>query len=166
MVEQRLDEHRGDVPGGGAAQRAERGKTGADTVCLGNAGVAASPLTVLYDGACPLCRREIGVYRGLPSAQPLCFRDVSDPSASVPEGATRAQLLARFHVLQADGRLLSGAQAFLALWSGLPGWRWISRAGRLPGVAWCMECAYRGFLWLRPALQRWAARLDGPRAGR
>ena len=24
-----------------------------------------SQLTVLYDGACPLCRREIGIYRGL-----------------------------------------------------------------------------------------------------
>lgn len=23
------------------------------------------PLTVLYDGACPLCRREISIYRGL-----------------------------------------------------------------------------------------------------
>ena len=41
----------------------------------------ALPLTVLYDGACPLCRREIGLYRGLKplrSGSPVCFADVSD----------------------------------------------------------------------------------------
>ncbi len=119
-------------------------------------------LTVLYDGACPLCRREIGLYRGLPSGAPLCFADVSDAAQPLPAGSSRAQLLARFHVLDADGRLLSGAQAFLALWAVLPGWRWLARAGRLPGAAWAMERVYRLFLRLRPALQRWAARLDRP----
>jgi predicted DCC family thiol-disulfide oxidoreductase YuxK len=119
-------------------------------------------LTVLYDGACPLCRREIGVYRGLPSQMPVCFTDVSDPSQPLPSGATRPQLLARFHVRDAEGRLLSGAQAFLALWAVLPGWRWLARLGRLPGATWVMERGYRLFLRLRPALQRWAARLDRP----
>lgn len=123
---------------------------------------AAPPLTVLYDGACPLCRREIGLYRGLPSSSPLCFADVSDAAQPLPPGTQRAQLLARFHVLDADGRLLSGAQAFLALWAALPGWRWLARIGRLPGAAWAMERVYRRFLRLRPALQRWAARLDRP----
>ena len=61
----------------------------------------APPLTVLYDGACPLCRREIGIYRGLrplrPDA-PVCFVDVSDAALPLPPGTTREQLLARFHV--------------------------------------------------------------------
>ena len=120
------------------------------------------PLTVLYDGACPLCRREIGVYRGLQSSAPVCFADVSDAAQPLPPGTTREQLLARFHVRDTDGRLLSGAQAFLALWAALPGWRWLARVGRLPGAAWAMERVYRLFLRVRPALQRWATRLDRP----
>jgi predicted DCC family thiol-disulfide oxidoreductase YuxK len=125
----------------------------------------APPLTVLYDGACPLCRREIGIYRGLQplhSDAPVCFADVSDAAVPLPPGTTREQLLARFHVRGRDGELRSGAQAFLALWAELPGWRWLAFAGRAPGAAWFMERTYRLFLRWRPTLQRWAARLDGP----
>ena len=123
----------------------------------------ALPLTVLYDGACPLCRREIGVYRGLqplPSDSPVCFSDVNDAALPLPPGTTREQLLARFHVRGRNGELLSGAQAFLALWAALPGWRWLALAGRLPGAAWVMERGYRLFLRWRPMLQRWAFRLE------
>lgn len=126
------------------------------------------PLTVLYDGACPLCRREIGIYRGLRSNTPLCFADVSDGAlpSTLPPGTSREQLMARFHVRSSDGQLLSGAQAFLALWAVLPGWRWLARAGRLPGAGWMMERSYRLFLRWRPALQRWASRLERPATGR
>ena len=124
-------------------------------------------LTVLYDGACPLCRREIGVYRGLRplhSDSPVCFADVNDTALplpfSLPPGTTREQLLARFHVRGRDGVLLSGAQAFLALWAVVPGWRWLALAGRLPGAAWLMERGYRLFLRWRPMLQRLAFRLE------
>jgi predicted DCC family thiol-disulfide oxidoreductase YuxK len=117
------------------------------------------PLTVLYDGACPLCRREIGLYRRLRPNAPVCFADLSDCTQPLPPDSTREQLLARFHVRRSDGELLSGAQAFLALWATLPGWRWLARAGRLPGAAWVLERIYRLFLRGRPALQRWASRL-------
>ena len=122
-----------------------------------------SPLTVLYDGACPLCRREIGIYRGLQplqSGSPVCFADVSDAALPLPAGTTREQLLARFHVRNRDGELLSGAAAFLALWAALPGWRWLAMIGRLPGAAWAMERSYLFFLRWRPMLQRWAFRWD------
>lgn len=120
----------------------------------------APALTVLYDGGCPLCRREIGVYQGLQSTQPVCFSDVSDEASLMPPGTTRDQLLARFHVRLANGDMLSGAAAFLALWAALPGWRWLARLGRLPGAAWTMERGYRLFLRGRPRMQRWAARWD------
>ena len=120
------------------------------------------PLTVLYDGACPLCRREIGIYRGLQPNTPVCYADVSDPASELPDSTTREQLLARFHVRERDGQLRSGAAAFLALWAALPGWRWLALAGRLPGMAWAMERTYRLFLRWRPTLQRWALRLDQP----
>lgn len=123
------------------------------------------PLTVLYDGACPMCRREIGLYRELESDTPLCFLDISDPALALPPGTTREQLMARFHVRGGDGQMLSGAEAFLALWATLPGWRWLARLGRWPGVAWLMERAYRFFLRWRPSLQRWAARLERPDRG-
>jgi predicted DCC family thiol-disulfide oxidoreductase YuxK len=139
------------------------------TEAVNEAAKEAPPLTVLYDGACPLCRREIGVYRGLQPLRPdapVCFADVSDAAhplpVALPLGTTREQLLARFHVRRHDGQLLSGAQAFLALWAALPGWRWLALAGRLPGAAWAMERSYRLFLRWRPALQRWAARLELP----
>lgn len=121
---------------------------------------SAPPLTVLYDGACPLCRREISIYRRLQPNTPVCFADVSDPAAPLPSGSTREQLLARFHVRDSDGQLLGGAQAFLALWAALPGWRWLARIGQLPGTAWAMERLYRFFLRWRPALQRRVSRLD------
>ncbi len=120
-------------------------------------------LIVLYDGACPLCRREIAVYRDLQPLQPgstVSYADISNAAVALPAGTTREQLLARFHVQGPDGQLLSGAQAFLALWAALPGWRWLALIGRLPGAGWVMERTYRLFLRWRPTLQRLAARWD------
>lgn len=121
----------------------------------------ADTLTVLYDGACPLCRREIAHYQGIvqrQAARDVRFADVSDPGVPLPPARTRAQLLHRFHVQRADGSLVDGAAAFVALWARLPGWRWLARLARLPGVTPLLEVAYRAFLPLRPTLQRWARR--------
>lgn len=132
-----------------------------------DAAARCAELTVLYDGACPLCRREVGMYKGLTPLAPLAWRDVSQPDAILPAGATvpedRAAYLARFHVQRADGQVLSGAAAFVALWSALPGWRWLGRVGALPGVTPLLEVAYRLFLVVRPGVQ-WVARLLERRA--
>jgi len=110
-------------------------------------------LTVLFDGACPLCRREIGVYQALKPAEPVAWLDVSQVSLDfAPQD--RMRYLARFHVRQADGSLVSGAAAFVALWRVMPGWRWLARFASLPGVTPALELMYRGFLCIRPGIQR------------
>lgn len=126
-----------------------------------NAPVRDDTLTVLYDGGCPLCRREIAHAQGLAQRQGdsgLCFVDISaDDARSANE---RAALLARFHVQRSDGTRLDGAAAFVAMWQRLPGWRWLARLARLPGVLPMLEAAYRGFLRVRPALQALARRWE------
>jgi predicted DCC family thiol-disulfide oxidoreductase YuxK len=125
----------------------------------------APALTVLYDGSCPLCRREIGLYQSLHPSEPLAWRDVSATCAALPSGTRREDLMARFHVMQADGAVLSGAKAFVALWSTLPGWRWLSRLARLPGATPCLEWIYCRFLVARPWLQKRARAFEKQAGG-
>lgn len=106
----------------------------------------------MFDGSCPLCRREISVYQSLIPLQPVQWMDVSgDLTGLTP--SEQARLMARFHVRQKDGQLLSGAAAFVALWLTMPGWRWLGRLGALPGVTPFLEGIYRVFLHFRPRLQ-------------
>ena len=118
-------------------------------------------LTVLYDGACPLCRREIAHVKGLADRcadGTLRFVDLSGPDRADLPQAERARLLARFHVERPDGSRLDGAAAFVAMWQRLPGWRWLAHAARLPGALTLLERSYNGFLRVRPVLQALARR--------
>ena len=115
--------------------------------------------TVYFDGSCPLCQAEIGYYRRKDQAGALCFVDVSEPGAVAPEGVSRQRAMQRFHVRASDGRVLSGAAAFVEVWSRLPRWRWAARAASLPGVLAALELGYRAFLPVRPFISRLFGRL-------
>ena len=121
----------------------------------------------MFDGACPLCRAEVAIYQR--QARPdssLHWVDVSADHPTAPGEPDLATLRRRFHVRTAQGQWLSGAAAFVHLWAQLPGWRFLARLARLPGMLCLMEGAYRVFLWLRPGLQVVARRLSGGASGR
>ncbi|MGJ4997669.1 thiol-disulfide oxidoreductase DCC family protein [Bradyrhizobium sp. HKCCYLS3077] len=120
--------------------------------------------TVYFDGSCPLCRAEIGYYSRTDQAGALCFVDVSKADAETPEGLSQQQAMARFHVRAADGRLLSGAAAFVEVWRRLPRWRWAARVASLPGVLTILELGYRLFLPVRPFISRGVGRILQSRA--
>jgi predicted DCC family thiol-disulfide oxidoreductase YuxK len=106
-----------------------------------------SPLTVYYDGACPVCRREIGFYQKRTGAQ-VSYCDVAAEVCPAPD-LRREDALRRFHVRLADGVLVSGAAAFLALWRATPGFRFPARLLSARPVVAALDVAYDGFLKLR-----------------
>lgn len=110
-----------------------------------------APLTVWYDGACPLCTREIALMRRLDRAQRIEFVDVSDEGAACPRD--RTLLLARLHARE-DGVLLDGAAAFAAMWRAIPLLRPLGLLARIPVVLVALEWTYVRFLRVRPTLQR------------
>jgi predicted DCC family thiol-disulfide oxidoreductase YuxK len=111
-------------------------------------------MTVFYDGSCPLCTAEIGIYRHCAGAGTVAFIDVSGHEpGTIVTGLDKATALKRFHVRDAEGTLFSGAEGFGQLWLALPAWRWLGRIVLLPGVLQATEVAYRSFLFARPALQ-------------
>lgn len=113
------------------------------------------PVRVWYDGACPLCLREIALMRRLDRRGAITFVDVAagaDPSCPID----RAQLLARFHA-EEDGVVYSGAAAFAAMWRAIPLLRPLGLAAQNLTVLRVLEAAYLRFLKVRPRLQRFFA---------
>jgi ubiquinone biosynthesis monooxygenase Coq7 len=132
-----------------------------------DASPADAALTVYYDGACPLCRREIDFYRTRKTDVPISWVDVSGVEVeSLGADLTRDEALTRFHVRLPDGRLVRGARGFGELWAVTRGFRWLGSLATTRAVLPVLELAYRAFLPLRPALQGLLKRIevDAPNA--
>ena len=106
----------------------------------------SSKPTAYYDGNCPLCRAEIDMYRKQDTDNRIKLIDVSVTDVDLPDGFDRIQAMARFHVMSTNGRLLSGAEAFIEVWRQLPGWRWVARIATFRWITLMLELAYRIFL--------------------
>lgn len=65
-------------------------------------------------------------------------------------------LLARFHARERDGEIVSGAEAFAAMWRSIPALRPLGLLARNRVVLGLLERVYLAFLRVRPRLQRWA----------
>ena len=118
-------------------------------------------VTVWFDGDCPLCTREIALMRRLDRRAAIAFVDISGEAGECP--VERRELLARLHA-EEDGRLVSGAEAFAAMWRAIPVLRPLGLLARNPTVLDLLERGYGRFLKVRPKLQSWLLRRSTSRA--
>jgi predicted DCC family thiol-disulfide oxidoreductase YuxK len=111
---------------------------------------------VLFDGGCPLCRREIAHYRRLDRAARVYWVDITAP-ATPPEafGIDLGEALSLFHVRDVAGRWQIGAYGFVTLWEALPYYRHAGRLIRRLRLTGILDRAYRRF-----ARWRFARRCD------
>ena len=117
----------------------------------------------LYNGDCPVCNAEMCSYDAYSKRASLdvAFEDLNTTDLA-PWGVTRDQAARLLHVMH-DGQVHAGFPAFLILWSQMPRYRWLARAGAWPVVNPVLDWGYRRIvapIIYRRDQRRRRARLD------
>jgi len=112
-------------------------------------------LTILYDGACPLCLREVSFLRQRddrlhPDVPRLAFVDIDDPAYDPGAwgGISYGQAMGRIHALTADGSVVRDVEVFRQAYA-LVGLGWIYGPSRWPLLRALVDGAYRLWAGLR-----------------
>jgi predicted DCC family thiol-disulfide oxidoreductase YuxK len=89
------------------------------------------PLTVWYNTRCPVCdaginRQKRRLIQAVKAGR-VEFRDINlQPDALAARGAMLEDIRRRLHAIDADGRLLVGADVAIAVWRATPGETWLA----------------------------------------
>ena len=106
-------------------------------------------LTILYDGGCPLCLREVRfLQRRDPEPHRLAFVDINAPTYDPGRhaGISYRDAMGRIHAIDGDGTVLRDVAVFRRAYE-LIGLGWLYAPTGWPLVAPLAEAAYR--LWAR-----------------
>ena len=110
------------------------------------------PLTVYFDGKCPICRREIDLMKKFNRKDDLRFIDFSDASFQSTDPDLNTCDFARvIHARWSDGTVITGVEVFREMWEAI-GLGVLSRFSRLSPINGLLVKAYGWFaknrLWL------------------
>jgi predicted DCC family thiol-disulfide oxidoreductase YuxK len=114
-------------------------------------------LTVLYDGSCSLCRASVARLRRFDSRGCIDVVDLHDPSAQTRfPNIDREEAMRWMQVIDARGRVWSGAEAWAHIGMLLPGWNLLAWLLLVPGIRWLAAGAYA---WIARNRYRWNSSL-------
>ena len=123
--------------------------------------MANTELTILYDGGCPLCVREVNFLRRKDQRGLMQFVDINDPDycAETWNGITYRQAMVRIHAVTSDGTVLKDVAVFRAAYR-LIGLGWIYQPTTWPligpviDVVYTVWARYRLLITRRPSLDQ------------
>jgi len=102
-------------------------------------------IEAFYDGACPLCTREVAFVRRRDHARRIRFTDITAPDFDAAAlGTTHEALMARMHGRLPDGTLIEGVEVFRRMYAAI-GWRWLVAVSRWPIVRTLADRVYALF---------------------
>ncbi|MBE0568144.1 MAG: CIA30 family protein [Deltaproteobacteria bacterium] len=111
-------------------------------------------IEVFYDGACPLCMREVRWLRRRDQQKRIRFVDIAASGFDVREaGVSREALMDRIHGRLPDGTIIEGVEVFRRLYASV-GFPFLSRISRLPGITEMLDLGYSWFARNRLRLTR------------
>ncbi len=107
--------------------------------------MASYPLTVFFDGTCPICDREIALMRRLDKRRLLVFCDFSRPDYDPTSiNISPAELGRIIHARWVNGTVITGVDVFRAMWEAV-GLGFLARLSRLSLVEPLVVRAYAWF---------------------
>lgn len=117
-----------------------------------------APLTLYYDGECPICRAEVRWLRRHDRHRRLQYVDVAPPDFSGPPGLpARARLLERIHLRDATGGVHTGMAVFRIAYRAV-GLGWLVAPTGWPLLRPLFDRLYLAFARHRMRLGRWFGR--------
>lgn len=100
---------------------------------------------VFYDGACPLCMREIRMLQRRDRHGRIRFTDIAAPGFDAAAlGLTWDALMDRIHGRLPDGTMIEGVEVFRRMYAAV-GFTRLAAVSRAPGVSHVLELAYTVF---------------------
>ncbi|HEX7652884.1 MAG TPA: DUF393 domain-containing protein [Verrucomicrobiae bacterium] len=113
---------------------------------------------LLYDGACPLCRREAHWLQSRSRDGALALEDISAPGFDAARyGRTQEELMGVMHGMFPDGRMVTRVEAFRQAYR-VVGLGWVLAPTRWPVINRLAEWGYSWFARNRMKLGGWFGR--------
>ena len=108
-------------------------------------------MKVYYNNSCKICRAEIDLYKK-EKINLINWIDITNnQSAKIETNKNHKQLLRRLHVKK-DGKIFSGAKAFLLIWKNIPKYKILYTILSLPIIFQIFSVSYEivaFFLYLK-----------------
>ena len=103
-------------------------------------------ITVLYDGKCGLCSKEIEHYKKIAPPERFNWTDVTTDTAPLKDlQLSLSDALLYLRALDDHGTLHTGVDAFILIWKNLSNWRWLAWLIALPGIHYLAKVIYKRF---------------------
>lgn len=110
-------------------------------------------LHVYYDGLCPICSREIQVYRNKDLQEKIRYVDIHSSHFDAKKEGLNPDLVHKiFHVKDNHGVIYSGVDGFVKIWDTLHIFGPLSKLAKLPASRPVFLAGYFAFSKIRPLL--------------
>ena len=116
------------------------------------------PIRVFFDGSCSVCASEIEHYLNQEHTGKIIAVDISAPDFDPePHQITKDAFMHELHVIDNEGNVYRGVEAFLAIWQAFPDlttYRVMGAILSLPVINPMAHILYKGFAGIRQYLPK------------
>lgn len=100
------------------------------------------PLTLLYDGSCPICQLQMSALMKRDHASRLRFIDAAAPGFDAGKyGFKQEEFMRHIHAIRPDGSIVKGVEVMDLAYRSV-GLGWLTAASRLPALKPLFNHAY------------------------